>query len=74
MLKKIQSLKEQNVEVVFSVDATDLPLTICQKQYDSIHFNFPHSGGKGKISENRKLLVNIFKSLQAVVKATGNVG
>ncbi|XP_063674095.1 uncharacterized protein LOC134811253 isoform X2 [Bolinopsis microptera] len=73
VLKKIQSLTEQNVKVVFSVDATDLPPTIYQKQYDSIHFNFPHSGGKGKISENRKLLVNIFKSLQALVKATGNI-
>ncbi|KAL5258166.1 hypothetical protein ACHWQZ_G012954 [Mnemiopsis leidyi] len=66
-------LSKEEILSTYGNDATNLPPLLCSRQYDSIHFNFPHTGGKGKISENRKLLIGLFNSLQKVVKDSGNV-
>ena len=42
----VQSLREKNVEVIFSVDATRLEkhATLKTRRYDKIVWNFPHAG------------------------------
>lgn len=57
----------RGVVVVHGVDATELHsceiLSSLDLVFDVVVFNFPHTGGKSKIQENRTLLKNFFVSL-----------
>ena len=72
--ENIATLKNKAVDVLFDIDATNLSSRVCERRYDSVHFNFPHTGGKGKISENKLLLRKSFENILKILNPLGNVG
>ena len=48
---------------MFEVDVTNLPDCLLTEKFDKVIFNFPHTGGKSRINENRALLANLFQSV-----------
>mmetsp|Transcript_54053 Transcript_54053/g.78954 ORF Transcript_54053/g.78954 Transcript_54053/m.78954 type:complete len:308 (+) Transcript_54053:51-974(+) len=55
--------------VQHGVDATNLQSSFDQGAFDLIIFNFPHHPGKGKIQKNRQLLLDFFRSAEALLPA-----
>eukprot|EP00116_Pleurobrachia_bachei_P019304 sb/3479566/ len=68
---KISALNSAGANVLFEVDVTNLPDCLLTEKYDKVIFNFPHTGGKSKIHENRALLANLFQSVASI--ASGEV-
>uniref|UniRef100_A0A158R4A3 DUF2431 domain-containing protein n=1 Tax=Syphacia muris TaxID=451379 RepID=A0A158R4A3_9BILA len=54
------------VEVMFSVDACELPLN-WKSCFTSIIWNFPHPGGKSNLRKSRQLLKNALKSVYRIL-------
>lgn len=74
--ENIRFLEKNNVNVLHCVDATNLEGNheLCKKQFDKIIFNFPHTGKKAKIQNNRFLLKSFFLSgLSCLSKDSGIV-
>ena len=75
--ENISKVKKKGAIVIHCVDGTQLAnceeLAALDLEYDIVVFNFPHTGGKGNIKENRKLLHKFFLSAVALLKAGGEV-
>lgn len=61
--------------MLFDVDATKLEKheLLRNERFDKIMFNFPHVGGKMKISKNRELIRDFFVSCGKVLKDNGGI-
>ncbi|CAL2038881.1 unnamed protein product [Caenorhabditis brenneri] len=63
----IRSLEElHNVQLVFGVDATDLP-SHWKDKFHTVIMNFPHPGGKTNLKKSKILLAGIFRSLRGIM-------
>lgn len=73
--ENLKQLKDYGVTILHRVDATKLESCegIMDQHYDVIIFNFPHTGGKGKIQSNRILLRDFFISSSQVLSECGEV-
>lgn len=70
-LDKISAFSSFNV--IHGVDATNLEATFKDKIFHKIIFNFPHTGGKLKISKCRDLLEKFFMSASRHIEPTRGV-
>lgn len=50
--KNIEYLSENNVKVFHGIDATKIP-AIAPGKFEAVIFQFPHTGRKSSIKENR---------------------
>lgn len=64
--KNIEFLLSNDVKVIHGVDATDISATIHTK-FNAIIFQFPHTGRKSSITQNRNLLLKFFRSAKSVL-------
>ncbi|XP_046736890.1 ferredoxin-fold anticodon-binding domain-containing protein 1 isoform X4 [Diprion similis] len=73
--KNAEYLRNHGARVLLGVDATKLGeyFPLVSEEFDKIIFNFPHTGGKMKISRNRKLLREFFISAENLIKRTGSI-
>ena len=74
-VETIDRIRVSGATVLHEVDGTKLSscLPLQGKTFDLIVFNFPHTGGKGKIGENRRLLLEFFLSAERFLKTEGEV-
>lgn len=68
----IQALQEMGVTVRGGVDATALSQTIAERDFETIIWNFPHTGSRS-ISEHRRLLARFFSSCGQLIQPQGTV-
>ncbi|XP_055478379.1 ferredoxin-fold anticodon-binding domain-containing protein 1 isoform X1 [Psammomys obesus] len=73
-LENLRRLRERGVEVRFAVDCTQLAQALQgHRDFDRIHFNFPHCGRKAGVAKNRALLAKFFQSCTNVLGKDGEV-
>ncbi|XP_071958149.1 ferredoxin-fold anticodon-binding domain-containing protein 1-like [Antedon mediterranea] len=73
--ENIDQLRESGGTVIFGVDATNLQSCkfLKGKTFDVVIFNFPHTGGKARIQDNRELLRKFFISASQCLTNEGKV-
>ena len=71
------ALEAAGAEVRHGVDATCLhvlePPLDAAGRFDRVVFNFPHTGGKNKIKQNRSLVQRFLKGTDQLLKSGGQV-
>ena len=77
IIQNVASLERMGVVVLHEVDGTHLSQCTYLRQhcprFDVIVFNFPHTGGKSNIKQNRELISGFFKSGAQFLNSDGEI-